>query len=342
MPRTPMSESISIFGAGAFGTALAQTFAKNGLRSFLWARNPEVVQEINATRKNSRYTGPHILDPKVHALEIFSEAATRSRFWVYACPSASFRTFLYDIKPLTNESESILVDTSKGIETGSLALHSEIVREVLGPEFEKTSFQTLSGPSFAKELLEDIPTSVSLAGRNPAALLQVQDLIGSKIFRLYTSPDPIGCQIGGASKNVVAIALGIADGLGLGQNTRAALMNRGLIEIAKLGEKLGAKPQTFLGLSCLGDLLLTCSSLLSRNFRFGNLLGRGLSLGAAQKEIASTIEGVASSKSLFELSKRLNLNLPICDEVYAVLHEGKNVRASYEDLLNRPQGLEWE
>jgi glycerol-3-phosphate dehydrogenase (NAD(P)+) len=337
-----MLDSISIFGAGAFGTALAESFARNGSRTYLWARNSATVDEINATHKNTKYSGSHLLDSKIHALTDLSEALEKSSLWVYACPSSNFRNFLSDIKTLALKKKPILLDTSKGIEPESLALHTQIANQVLGSEFEKDYFQILSGPSFAKEILENIPTSVCVAGHNPSALEKTQARLASKNFRLYASYDPIGSQVGGASKNVIAIALGIADGLGLGQNTRAALLNRGLIEIAKLGEKLGAKPQTFLGLSCLGDLLLTCSSLMSRNFRFGHLLGKGLSLAAAQKEIASTIEGALSAKSVYDLSLRHQLELPICHEVFHVLHKGKAVDEAYEDLLSRPTGVEWE
>jgi glycerol-3-phosphate dehydrogenase (NAD(P)+) len=339
-----MTETVSIFGAGAFGTSLAQTFASNGVRTFLWARSPALCDEINAERKNHHYSGSLILDSKIHASSNKNEVAANSATWVYACSSSYFRNFCNEIKPLLSLGKPkgiLLIDTSKGLEKDSLLMHSQIVQEVLGADFAKDQFQLLSGPSFAQELLENIPTSVSLAGLNKDHLLKTQNLLGAKNFRLYISGDPIGCQIGGAAKNVVAIALGIAEGLGLGQNSRAALMNRGLIEIAKLGESLGAKPQTFLGLSCLGDLLLTCSSLMSRNFRFGTLLGQGHSPAEAEKIIASTIEGVSSASAIFALSKRQGLDLPICNEVNAVLCQGKSAKDSYEDLLSRPQGVEW-
>ena len=335
-----MSGSVSIFGAGAFGTSLAQTFASNGVRSFLWSRSDQVAHQINAEHKNPRYSGSLILDSKIHADSDRVQVALKSHVWVYACSASYFRDFCNEIKPLIS-ADTVLIDTSKGLEPATLLMHSQIAQEVLGTDFSKNSFQILSGPSFAKELLENIPTSVSLAGLNPEKLLAVQTLLGAKNFRLYISGDPIGCQVGGAAKNVIAIALGIAEGLGLGQNSRAALMNRGLIEIARLGESLGAKPQTFLGLSCLGDLLLTCSSLMSRNFRFGTLLGKGLSRAEAEKIVDSTIEGALSASAIFALSKKQGVDLPICNEVHAVLSQGKSARDSYEDLLKRPQGVEW-
>jgi glycerol-3-phosphate dehydrogenase (NAD(P)+) len=335
-----MNNTVSVFGAGAFGTALAQTFANKGLRCHLWARNPEIALMINAEHKNPQYSGALILDSKIHASSDFAQVAQKSSTWVYGCSSHFFRQFCKDIRSLTSHTTT-LIDTSKGLEPETLLMHSEIVHEVLGGDFARQNFLILSGPSFAKELLENIPTSVSLAGYEKNRAEQIQTLLGAKNFRLYVSGDPIGCQIGGAAKNVIAIALGIAEGLGLGQNSRAALLNRGLIEIARLGEKLGAKPQSFLGLSCLGDLLLTCTSLLSRNFRFGTLLGQGLSPTAAQKTVNSTIEGAQSASAIYELSQRHEVELPICREVYQVLHQGKPAREAYEDLLNRPQGMEW-
>ena len=327
-------EKTAVLGAGAWGTALAKVLADKGYPTALWSRRGELAQAIQAARSNERYLPGAALPPSLEATADLGSALRGAELVVLVVPSHGMRSALEEARPLL-EPDSLLCGASKGIENGTLMLMSEVLVDVLGPEVEpRLTF--LSGPSFAQEVASRQPTTVVVAGRDEDATGRVQRAWATDRFRVYATDDVVGVEVGGALKNVVAIAAGIVDGLGLGLNTRAALITRGLAEMGRVAAAKGAEPLTLAGLSGMGDLVLTCTGSLSRNRTVGFELGSGKKLGEILHALGHVAEGVKTTKSAHDLGLALGVELPITNEVYRVLYEEKPAAQAVNDLMSRP------
>ena len=327
---------IAVLGAGSWGTALAKTLADKGHQVALWGRDASHMAAIRSARENARYLPGAILPETLFATSDLGEALANKAMVVSVVPSQVTRGVLTDaVKSKHLRDDAILVSASKGIENGSLATMDEVLSEVL-PAAHAARTVYLSGPSFAKEVGQRLPTAVVVASRDRAAAEVAQTAFTTDRFRVYTSDDVPGVEVGGAMKNVMAIAAGIADGLGFGHNTRAALITRGLAEIARLGAKKGAHPLTLAGLAGLGDLVLTCTGDLSRNRTVGLKLGRGMRLAEVLAEQQQVAEGVRTTQSAHDLGRKLGVELPITEMVYAILYEDKPAAQGVVELLGRP------
>lgn len=329
--------NICILGGGSWGTALAIVLAKKGYNIDLWLRDKKQCDEINITRENLKYLQGVLLPNNINATDDIIKAVYNKKVIVSAVPSHAVREVLKTINNHTCE-EPIIVNVAKGIEIDTLLRISEIVKE----EMPKAEYTILSGPSHAEEVARDIPTTVVAASAKKAVAELVQDIFMTPKFRVYTNPDVIGVELGGALKNVIALGAGISDGLEYGDNTKAALMNRGFVEIARIGGAMGANKMTFAGLSGIGDLIVTCTSMHSRNRRAGILIGQGHSLEEATKAIGMVVEGIKTTKAAYQLSQKYNVVMPITEEIYNVLYEGANVKNSVVNLMLRDKTHEIE
>lgn len=322
---------LAIFGGGAWGTALAITARRAGADVVLWARDPAVAAAINGAHENPVFLPGIALDPAIAATTDPAAALAGAGAALMVVPAQFLRGVLADAAP-----KIPLLLCAKGIENGSLMTMSEMAAEV-APE---APVAVLSGPSFAAEVAADLPAAVVIASRDGGLARDFMAALGTARFRPYLSRDPVGAEIGGAGKNVLAIACGIIDGRGLGDNARAALITRGLAEIARLGIAKGADPDTFRGLSGMGDVVLTCGATQSRNHTLGAALGRGTSLDEALSGSRAVVEGVATAASLAELAARLGVEMPITQAVAGVLHRGLAIDTMIEALLARPYRAE--
>lgn len=325
--------AVAVIGAGAWGTALAWAIAKNGRNVRLWARRPDIADGINAARENRQHLPGTVLPDNLKATADIAKAVEGGRLVFFAVPSQFMRGALTALGQAISR-DAVLVSATKGIENNSLALPSGVIADTTPPEVSQRSCY-LSGPSFAKELVAKTPTAATIASLDYDAAKLAQDALSSPFFRLYVHHDVIGVELGGALKNVIAIAAGISDGLGFGHNTRAALITRGLMEMTRLGGAMGADVQTFTGLSGLGDLVLTCAGDLSRNRSVGVRLGKGEILKQILASMNSVAEGVATTLSAQKLAERHGVDMPIVSEVYKVIHEGKPPRQAVTDLMGR-------
>ncbi len=324
----------TVLGAGSWGTALAMHLAAQGHRVKLWSRRPEQAAYIQEHRENPDYLKGVKLPETLSATADLEEALADAEMVVVVVPTEANRALLEQAVPLIPPDVPI-VSATKGIEQGTLKLVSGIFEDVF-PEDQHSRLTYLGGPSFAKEVAAGVPTAVSVAGTDEATRTRVQELFNTPRFRVYTTPDVLGVELGGALKNVIAIAAGVADGLGLGHNTRAALITRGLAELSRLAVKMGADPLTLAGLSGMGDLVLTCTGDLSRNRRVGMALGQGKTLQEVLDELGMVAEGVKTAKSAHELGKREGVDMPITDEIYAIIYEDKPAREAMVALMTRP------
>jgi glycerol-3-phosphate dehydrogenase (NAD(P)+) len=322
---------LAVIGGGAWGSALAQTAVRAGARVVLWARNPAVVDAINRDHANPLYLPGIALDPAIVATTGPETALADADGALIVVPAQFLRIVVSGLAPLLPPRLPLLL-CAKGIEIDSLKRMSEIVAE-LAPA---SPLAVLSGPSFAAEVARGLPTAVTIASRDPGVADAWVAALGTLCFRPYSSDDPIGVEIGGAVKNVLAIACGVVEGRGLGDNARAALITRGLAEMVRLGVAKGAAAETFRGLSGLGDAVLTCTAPQSRNYALGLMLGRGASQEEALAGRRSVVEGVASSGAIALLARRLRVEMPIVAAVDAVLHEGMAIDMMIERLLRRP------
>jgi glycerol-3-phosphate dehydrogenase (NAD(P)+) len=330
----------AVLGAGSFGTCLSILLAEKGHAVDLWARDGQVIDAIKSQRRNPRYLSDCTLPDAVHATTSLDEALEDKELVVSVVPSHAVREVWSKGRDRVR-ADALIVSASKGIELGTGKLVSDILMETLPPEMhDRLCF--LSGPSFAREIAERRPTAVSLAARNETYAIAAQTLLSSPLFRCYTTSDVVGVELGGALKNVIAIAVGIADGMESGLNSRAALITRGLAEITRLGVALGANPVTFLGLSGVGDLVLTCTGDLSRNRRVGLEIGRGKSIEDVLAGLTQVAEGVRTAKSAHELAQRLAVDMPITTGVYLMLFEGKNPVEAAIELRSRQLKSEYE
>ncbi|TKB46651.1 NAD(P)H-dependent glycerol-3-phosphate dehydrogenase [Thalassotalea mangrovi] len=323
---------ISVLGAGSYGTALAFCFARNGQKTLLWGRNPDHVAAMQQSRSNEAYL-PGFTFPEALALEAdLHKAVTASDILLIVVPSHAFREMLVKIKPLLQPGVKVAWAT-KGLDPETGRLLQDVAREVLGND---VPLAVLSGPTFAKEMVAGLPTAISLSSDDQPFADSLASLLHCETsFRVYQNSDFIGVQLGGAVKNVIAIGAGIADGIGFGANARTALITRGLAEMSRLGVKLGANPVTFMGMACLGDLVLTCTDNQSRNRRFGLALGRGENVEQAQREIGQVVEGYRNTREVYMLAKRENVEMPIVEQIYQVLYQGKPAAEAALQLLGR-------
>ncbi len=330
------NQAISVLGAGSWGTALAIHLARAGHKVQLWGDEPEHIQRLQAERSNQQYLPgamfPRLLEP-VSSLE----QTLASPSWVLiAIPSHAIRNFLHKSAALFSANTG-LAWASKGLEQGSAKLIHQIVAEEL-PHCNKTA--VMSGPTFAGEVARNLPTAITVATKSDQFAKQISDDLHSGRFRVYLSDDMIGVELGGALKNVLAIAAGAVDGLSFGANTRAALITRGLAEMMRLGETMGGHRETFMGLAGMGDLILTCTDNQSRNRRMGLLLAEGKSQAQVYKEIGQTIEGVKTAKEAIWLAKKYAVDLPIMTQVYQVLYEKSPIDKAVKNLLSRKSSRE--
>lgn len=328
-----MPQSISILGAGSWGTALALQAARNGCETMLWGHNPQHVCQVKQARENQRYLAGFSFPENLYVTDNLQQAVNFSELILLVVPSHAFKNTLIAIQPFLTANSQIAWAT-KGFDSETGALLSQVAVSVLGNDINTA---VISGPTFAKEVAQGLPTALTIASNSERLANNLTSHLHNQYFRTYTSSDIIGVQVGGACKNVLAIAAGIADGLGFGANTRAALITRGLSEIMRLGIKLNGQADTFMGLAGLGDLILTCTDNQSRNRRFGLALGQGQSQQQALVEIAQEVEGIGAARQAYLLSKQYQVEMPITEQVYKVLFENLEPKIAVQNLLNRDQ-----
>lgn len=330
-------KNVAVLGAGSWGTALALVLAKKGHNVHLWGRDKEKIEQINVLNENVPYL-PGVYIPKnIIATSDLEEALFGKKHIVLATPSSNVREMCQKIKTKINKKD-IIINAAKGIELESLKRMSEIIEE----EFAETApaVTIISGPSHAEEVGRGIPTALVVGSKNNKVAEEVQDLFMTPEFRVYTNSDLIGIEYGAALKNVIALGTGIADGIGYGDNAKAALITRGLTEIARLGVAAGANPLTFAGLTGIGDLVVTCTSKHSRNRRAGIQIGKGIPLEDVLQQIGMVVEGVAATKAGCKLGSKYKISMPICEEIFAVLFKNKNVQEAGYALMMREKKYE--
>jgi glycerol-3-phosphate dehydrogenase (NAD(P)+) len=325
-----MNRNVAVIGAGSMGIAMAVLLSKNGNNVKVWSPMNDEISMLKANKEHvTRLPGVKIPDSVEFTTDV-EIAAKNCDVIVLAVPSQTTRQ---NCKALSNiiSKDTIIVTCSKGIEDGTCKLLSEIMQE----ELPNNNIAVLSGPSHAEEIARDIPTTVVAASEKSQVAQFLQDLFMTPNFRVYTNTDVTGVELGGALKNIIALCAGISDGLGYGDNTKAALMTRGIAEISRLGVAMGGKVDTFSGLTGVGDLIVTCTSMHSRNRRAGILIGQGKSVQQALEEVNMVVEGVATTKPAYELAKKLGVSMPITNEAYSILYEGKDPRTAVGDLMTR-------
>jgi glycerol-3-phosphate dehydrogenase (NAD(P)+) len=323
----------TVIGSGSFGTSVAAALASNFDEVLIWGRDAKLVASLNERHENATYLPGVPLPKNLRAVEGLEEAVQGAELVVSATPSHATREVMGRAVPHLPKHVPI-VTVSKGIENGTLLTMTDVLEACLPDEFHPY-LAVLSGPSFAKELAMRLPTAVTVAAHWDKVALRAQKAFQTDCLRCYTSNDVVGVQMGGALKNVIAIAAGIADGLGFGHNARAAIITRGLAEITRFAVRVGANPLTLSGLSGMGDLVLTCTGELSRNRKVGLELGRGRSLAQILGEMKQVAEGVKTAQSAKDLSMKTGVEMPICDQVFAILYEGKNAKAAVVELMGR-------
>lgn len=330
------SNRVSIVGAGGWGTALANLLANKGFDVLIWAYEQEVVNEINLTHTNSTYINGISLSHNLKATNSLSSIFEFSQILLSSVPTQYIRSVYNDYK--SSISQSYVINVAKGIEQNTYHRCSEIFSDI---GVNQEHYAIMTGPSHAEEVARQIPTTVVVSSENLEFALLVQNLFSTETFRVYTSSDTIGCEFGGSLKNIIAIASGIIDGLRFGDNTKAALITRGLAEINRLAVAFGANPQTMSGLAGLGDLFVTCNSTHSRNRFVGELIGKGKKLNEIVGSMKMIAEGIASTKSVYELSKKINIEMPIIEKVYEILYENLDPIMAIKQLMNRSSKNEW-
>ncbi|WP_339072539.1 NAD(P)H-dependent glycerol-3-phosphate dehydrogenase [Fusobacterium animalis] len=328
---------ISVIGSGGWGIALTILLHKNGHDLTIWSFDKKEAEELKKTRQNKTKL-PNILLPEdVKVTDDLKEAVDDKDILILAVPSKAIRSVSKSLKNIIKDNQ-IIVNVAKGLEEDTLKTMTDIIEEELKDKNPKVA--VLSGPSHAEEVGRGIPTTCVVSAHNKELTLYLQNVFMNPSFRVYTSPDMLGVEIGGALKNVIALAAGIADGLNYGDNTKAALITRGIKEISTLGVAMGGEQSTFYGLTGLGDLIVTCASMHSRNRRAGILLGQGKTLDEAIKEVNMVVEGVYSAKSALMAAKKYNVEIPIIEQVNAVLFENKNAAEAVNELMIRDKKLE--
>lgn len=324
---------IGVLGAGSWGTTVANLLALKGYSINMWVFEADLCQRIRDKRENDLYLPGTPLPANINPTNSIEEAVSGMDMVVSAAPAQVVRSVISQAVPYISKG-AVIVSLSKGIEEGSLMLMSDLLKEVM-PGALHDSLCYLSGPSFAKEVALMMPTAVVVASKNKGAAIKVRNLFTTGYFRVYTHDDVAGVELGGAVKNVIAIATGISDGLGFGYNTRAALITRGLAEISRLGIRMGANPLTFSGLAGLGDLVLTCTGEMSRNRTVGYKIGKGMTLDEATNGMRMVAEGIATSRAVHHLSKKIGIDMPIVEHVHNILYEGLSAKDAVISLMHR-------
>ena len=324
----------AVIGSGAWGTALAIRLCKNGHDVTMWTYEKDLVEEMNTTHRNPRL--PVAVLPENLVVSPDYACARGCKLVVMASPSFPLRSVCRGVAPYIDE-DAVVVSVTKGLEAGTHLRMSEVVAQETGK-----NVVVLTGPSHAEEVAINVPTGLLAASNDQALAEFVQDAFMADTLRVYTSSDPVGAELGAALKNVIALCAGITDGLGFGDNTKAMLMTRGLTETARLGVALGAKKETFTGLAGVGDLIVTCTSMHSRNRRAGILIGQGKDTQTAMKEVGAVVEGYYAAKSAYELGKAQGIDMPITEAAYKVLYEGADVKEAVQSLLTRQRKAESE
>ncbi|MCB9741972.1 MAG: NAD(P)-dependent glycerol-3-phosphate dehydrogenase [Alphaproteobacteria bacterium] len=330
----------AVVGAGSFGTALGMQLGRCGHEVRVWDRRADRAAAHEAARENSRYLPGFPFPDTMHVTADLAEAVAGATLVVAVVPSQSMREVMAEAGPHMDPN-AIVCSAAKGVEEGTLATMDEVLQEALPPQL-RDRVCAISGPSFAKEVAQDMPTAVVVAGRDEIATHRVAGAFHGSAFRVYHSTDLVGVEVGGAIKNVMAIACGVADGMGMGLNARAAIITRGLAEITRLAMAKGAQPMTLAGLAGMGDLVLTCTGDLSRNRRVGLALGQGRTLDEILEELGQVAEGVRTTRSARELGGRLGVELPITEQVYKIIYEQKPAQEALADLLGRRRKAELE
>ena len=335
--QSPLLTPMAVIGAGSWGTALAIQCARAGHPTRLWGRDAALVESMRRARRNGRYLPDADFPPSLEPVADLAAALAGVRDALVAVPSHAFRATLLGIEPLI-EDDARIAWASKGFEMSTGLLPHEVAREVFGAR----PGAVLSGPTFAREVGAGLPTAMTVASRDADFAKELALRLSGPQFRAYTQSDIVGVEVGGAVKNVIAIGSGIADGMGFGANTRVALITRGLAEMTRLGLRLGAQRETFMGLAALGDLVLTCTDDQSRNRRLGLALGRGSSPEEALRQIGQVVEGITAASAVRKVAERVGVEMPICLEVYRVMHEDRPVRAALQALMSREVRSETE
>lgn len=333
-------EKVAVLGAGSWGTALAMVLADNGHDVRLWTHRQDQADEINSNHTNEKYLRDIQLPESIRAFSSLEDAVEGVRTVVLSVPVKAIREVCGKLRDVITE-PIVLVHVSKGIEPGTFLRVSEILEQEI-PDNLREEVVVLSGPSHAEEVSLRHPTTVTVSAKDMKVAEKVQDLFINQSFRVYTNPDVIGVEIGGALKNIIALASGITDGLGYGDNAKAALITRGLAEIARLGTTMGANPLTFAGLTGIGDLIVTCTSVHSRNWRAGNMIGKGKKLEEVLDNMGMVVEGVRTTKAAYEMSKKMKVEMPITTVLYHVLFDGANPKQAVDDLMSRGKTHEME
>jgi glycerol-3-phosphate dehydrogenase (NAD(P)+) len=331
-----MRLSVAVLGAGSWGTTVAALASRNA-PTVLWARRDDTAAEINAQHTNSQYLGAYTLPEDLRATTFLEEAVRGADVVVIGVPSHGFRETLEQVAKHIRAWVP-LVSLAKGLEQGSLLRMTEVIGEVLPGH----RCGVLTGPNLAREIMSGFAAASVIAIDDESTARELQTLFHSGVFRVYINADVVGCELGGALKNVIAIATGMGDGLGVGDNTRSMVITRGLAELTRLGKAMGGRPETFAGLAGMGDLIATCNSKQSRNRYVGEQLGRGRTTEEIMEEMHMVAEGVKTSRVVMELSERYGVELPIAREVYGVVHEGRTPMQAYRGLVRHKPGAEGE
>ena len=329
---------ITVFGTGSFGTALANVLAENGHSVLMWGKNENTVDEINQSHQNKRYLKDVTLNETIKATSQLEQAVNFSDIFLIALPTKAIRNVVTEIDQHI-KTKKTFIHVAKGIENETFKRVSEMIEDSVSKN-HKNGVGVLSGPSHAEEVVIKQPTTVAASSKDEHISKLIQDLFMNDYLRVYTNNDLIGVDLGGALKNIIAVASGIVAGMGYGDNAKAALMTRGLAEISRLGEKLGADPMTFLGLGGIGDLIVTCTSTHSRNYTLGYKLGKGKTTEEALNEMNMVVEGIYTTNSVYHLAKSQNVDMPITNALYKVLFEDKPVKDSVKDLMGRDKKAE--
>lgn len=326
---------IGVIGAGSWGTALAILLDANGHEVTVWSHRAEEAEKIQKTREHASKLPGIKISEKIFFTADLEAAVSQKDVLVMAVPSAAVRSTSHKLQGLINKGQ-IIVDVAKGVEEHTLFTMTDIIEE----ELPGVNAAVLSGPSHAEEVSRGLPTTCVVGAHDKETALYLQNIFISPVFRVYTSPDMLGIELGGALKNVIALAAGMADGLGYGDNTKAALITRGIAEISRLGVAMGGRMETFYGLTGIGDLIVTCASVHSRNRKAGFLIGQGRTMEEAMEEVHMVVEGVYSAKAALEMSKKCGVSMPIVEQVNRILFEGKRADEAVNELMLRDRKME--
>ena len=330
-------KKVAVIGSGSWGTAISVVLATNGHSVYLWSYFKEESEQLSKDRENKAFLPGVILPENVTCTPSMEEAVSDADLVVLASPSHTVRNVSKSLAPYLKKNQPLL-NIAKGLETDTQLRLSEVIRQ----EIPENPIAVMSGPSHAEEVGRFLPTTNVVASEDETLLTFIQDIFMNKVFRVYTNPDLIGVEVGGALKNVIALCAGISDGCGFGDNTKAALMTRGITEIARLGVAMGASSTTFFGLTGIGDLIVTCTSMHSRNRRAGILIGQGKSLEETLGEVKMVVEGVKTTEAAYALAQKLGISMPIVEQMHAVLFEGHDPKTAAQELMQREKKSEYE